>query len=903
MVQIFVPKQMKKIQKTLTFQDVQEDFLKSLKSFGDIDNKDFEDDIYMQLFFYAVLSNMKYMTVLFLHYGGQTLAKILMANKLYGNIKEFYQNNKNTEEKTLVFRLNRNEQYFESLALSMLNEYSQEQELFTRRVLCQELENYGSKSCLALAASTDHIDFVAHDTCQIMLTENTWCGRIVLKGDSWLMHGLQVVSCLVPPLFLLLEYKTREMEKVEGKAKIHYESNQLRSKLKSYRQEKETYSDKTKETLSRVYYKGRYFYESPITKCAVNVVSYFIFLGFFAFVLTHKLEKKIKFSEWIVGLYIIAFIFEEIRQIIQAPVGRTLTQKLKNYFSSFLNILDVIALTLFIVAFILRSYTDKLIETRLLYAADIFFWIIRLLSVFSISPELGPYVEMIRRMIVDLLYFVFVLAVFLLAYGIARFAILSPMNNSTLRAVTAIFSVPYKQMYADSLDEVVMKAPSGLTVFNMDYSTLVIPIAKILMAGYTLLAAVLLLNLLIARFSYIYDGVQGDSRKIWKFNRYFTMQEYQNRSAVPLPFSLFPNIHVLATTFLNSKCLSRPKKTSDFTIDEQDELFGFERECLITCLSMEEEQKQLRKQEKEQKKNRERLEKKEKQDELHPELTSRLNLIEDQLKGIIMKEPEGDTRKRLASACDFHTTLKADVHYPLTDTKRVFVNEENIPWEVEFEDYKPNTPKTFFPSNDTDSDHPRNPRGRTGVAGKGLLKTFGPNEIVETLLTRWKPGLTGIEIGSSGLKILQVLVVKETKSGTINIPIGPVTKCESHRQEELIPPILSALFHVEVLSDKGLWLDDERKSSYAERCQEILSHGLELYNGPIEDPRNTDEAWIESVVINYHDQDGRVISKYLESKLASQLNLEWMDVSTRIPLGWRYIDYLKKIAMHCNAQF
>lgn len=35
--------------------------------------------------------------------------------------------------------------------------------------------------------------------------------------------------------------------------------------------------------------------------------------------------------------------------------------------------------------------------------------------------------------------------------------------------------------------------------------------------------------------------------------------------------------------------------------------------------------------------SRERLEKKEKIDKLHPELTSRLNLIEDQLKGMIMK--------------------------------------------------------------------------------------------------------------------------------------------------------------------------------------------------------------------------------------------------------------------------
>lgn len=118
------------------------------------------------------------------------------------------------------------------------------------------------------------------------------------------------------------------------------------------------------------------------------------------------------------------------------------------------------------------------------------------------------------------------------------------MNDSTLTAATAIFSVPYKQMYADAMDEVglngknttqyhlfilrshdiwnelinpkvfslqqclqkqyqmfvFISAPANLTVFNTSYSTVVAPVAKILMAGYTLLAAVLLMNLLIARF-------------------------------------------------------------------------------------------------------------------------------------------------------------------------------------------------------------------------------------------------------------------------------------------------------------------------------------------------------------------------------------------------------------------
>ncbi|XP_057307881.1 transient receptor potential cation channel subfamily M member 7-like isoform X2 [Hydractinia symbiolongicarpus] len=882
----------------LTLEDMRKDFLDMLKDFGDINNEDFEDDVFMQLFFYAILSNMQWVIVLFLFYGGHALPKILLAYKLYGSMKDYYLNNKNTEEKWLINRLTSNEEYFGNLALDMLDECTKQQQFFTRRLLCQEPEHFGFKSCLALAASTRHIDFVSHDTCQLMLTEHWWCGRIVTKGDSWFIHGLKVFLCLLPPCFLFLQYKTREMEKVEGKTTLEYESNQLHSHLKGSVKEEKTRSESIKETVKEIYYKGKYFYDAPITKCASNVLSYFLFVGFFAFVVTHQLKDKVAVPEWIVAFYILAFIIEEFRQIVQAPVGRTYYQKFKNYFSSFENMLDVFALALFIGAFALRMYTDKLIEAHVLYAVDIFFWIIRLLSVFAISPELGPYVEMIRRMVTDLLYFVFVLAVFLLAYGIARFAILSPMNDSTFTAATAIFSVPYKQMYADAMDEVGLNAPANLTVFNTSYSTVVAPVAKILMAGYTLLAAVLLMNLLIARFSYVYDGVQVDSKKIWKFNRYFIMQEYQTRSAVPMPFSIIPNIYEIVKTLIFSSTCCPHSLFNDITEDEKSELAGFERECLALCTAKDISINRKSKHETLKKldaKNKEAL-----------NLPSRLESLEDDIRTLLMQDHDRLGRERALTKCDFDSNLKADVHYPLTATKRFFVTPQNVSWNVEFPEYAPNNVRAFFPSdddNDNTTDRPRNPLGRSGLVGKGLLKTFGSNEIVETIVTRWKPGLTGIELGANGLKILQVLVIKEIKSGTINIPIGPVTKCESHKSEELIPPILSTLFHIDILNDENLRLDDERKRYYTEKCEEILSKKEKLYDGAIEDPRNTDDAWIESVVINYHDQDGRVISKYLESKYASDLHLEWMDISSKIPLSWRYYDYLKKIALRCNAQF
>ena len=64
-----------------------------------------------------------------------------------------------------------------------------------------------------------------------------------------------------------------------------------------------------------------------------------------------------------------------------------------------MNILDVLTLSLYIVAFGLRMNEDTLPEARIFYAINVFLWVTRLLHVFTISPEIGPYVEMIVRMV------------------------------------------------------------------------------------------------------------------------------------------------------------------------------------------------------------------------------------------------------------------------------------------------------------------------------------------------------------------------------------------------------------------------------------------------------------------------------------------------------------------------
>lgn len=38
----------------------------------------------------------------------------------------------------------------------------------------------------------------------------------------------------------------------------------------------------------------------------------------------------------------------------------------------------------------------------------------------------------------------------------------------------------------------------------------------------------------------------------------------------------------------------------------------------------------------------------------------------------------------------------------------------------------------------------------------------------------------------------------------------------------------------------------------------LWDKGVELYRGYVDDPRNTDNAWIETVVVNFHDNDDRL---------------------------------------------
>ena len=64
---------------------------------------------------------------------------------------------------------------------------------------------------------------------------------------------------------------------------------------------------------------------------------------------------------------------------------------------------------------------------------------------------------------------------------------------------------------------------------------------------------------------------------------------------------------------------------------------------------------------------------------------------------------------------------------------------------------------------------PRNPRGRTGLAGRGLLGKWGPNHAADPIVTRWGP-----DKDEHGERPLQMVAIKRQDTGDWAIPGGMV---------------------------------------------------------------------------------------------------------------------------------
>ncbi len=193
-----------------------------------------------------------------------------------------------------------------------------------------------------------------------------------------------------------------------------------------------------------------------------------------------------------------------------------------------------------------------------------------------------------------------------------------------------------------------------------------------------------------------------------------------------------------------------------------------------------------------------------------------------------------------------HTKSRTEKHasYPV----RYFVPEDKIAWDIPFDSYQPTefTAPVVLDKNTLWADPqdisavthdftsfegdvkfnskgiPLNPIGRTGLKARGVLGKWGANFAVDGIVTTLNPSSNQLE----------VLTITRCDTGETALPGGMVDAGET------------------AMETRNRELGEEVSVTPADLANHLYEKTLG--SGYVDDPRNTDNAWMETTIIHTH---------------------------------------------------
>ena len=128
---------------------------------------------------------------------------------------------------------------------------------------------------------------------------------------------------------------------------------------------------------------------------------------------------------------------------------------------------------------------------------------------------------------------------------------------------------------------------------------------------------------------------------------------------------------------------------------------------------------------------------------------------------------------------------------------------------------------------------PLNPKGRTGMCERGLLGKWGPNHAADPIVTRYDPERP---------YQIQMVAIQRRDTSVWAIPGGMVDYGET----------VSATVRREFTEEAGNLPDEAQRETFERAIDELFAHGTIVYRGYVDDPRNTDNAWMETMAYHFH---------------------------------------------------
>ncbi|KAM4862758.1 transient receptor potential cation channel subfamily M member 2 isoform X2 [Urocitellus parryii] len=852
----------------------------------------FTMDPVRDLLIWAIVQNRRELAGIIWAQSQDCIAAALACSKI---LKELSKEEEDTDSSEEMLAL---ADEFEHRAIGVFTECYRKDEERAQKLLIRVSEAWGKTTCLQLALEAKDMKFVSHGGIQAFLTK-VWWGQLCVDNGLW-----RVILCMLafPLLFTgLVSFREKRLQALGGPAR------------------------------------ARAFFNAPVVIFHLNILSYFAFLCLLAYVLMVDFQPTPSWCECLIYLWLFSLVCEETRQLFYDPDECGLRKMASLYFSDFWNKLDVAAILLFIAGLTCRLIPSTLYPGRIILSLAFIMFCLRLMHIFTVSKTLGPKIIIVKRMMKDVFFFLFLLAVWVVSFGVAKQAIL--IHNES--RVDWIFRGVVYHSYLTIFGQI--PAYIDGVNFNMDQCSPngtdpykpkcpesdaagqapAFPewLTVLLLCLYLLFTNILLLNLLIAMFNYTFQQVQEHTDQIWKFQRHDLIEEYHGRPPAPPPFILLSHLQLLVKRVVLKIPAKRHKQLKN-KLEKNEEAALLSWEMYLKENYLQNRQCQLQQQPEQRIQDisskvdamvelldMDRVKRSSSVEQRLASLEEQVSQTTRALQWIVTTlkdsgfgseagvptlapqratdEPDAElgSRRQAEEAGDGYHVNARHLLYPNSPVTRFPVPNEKVPWQVEFAIYDP--PFYTAERKDTALVDPvgENPMGRTGLRGRGSLSCFGPNHALHPVVTRWRRNQDGAICRKSIKKMLEVLVVKRPLPELWALPGG------SREPGEKLPQKLKQIL---------------RRESWP-AVEDLLQQGVEVYKGYVDDPRNTDNAWIETVAISVHFQDHNDVElKRLNSYLHARdpgVSIRWQVVDRRIPLYANHKTLLQKAAALFGAHY
>ncbi|XP_071180089.1 transient receptor potential cation channel subfamily M member 8-like isoform X2 [Mytilus edulis] len=475
---------------------------------------------YKQLLIWSTLLLRQQMSNFALKMGGEPVTSTVAASRIHFSLAKYiHRNELSVKNKVLAYK-----EEFDELASDVLDECHSRDPIKAMMIAERRSPTWSNMTSMQMAASADNQTFLASVVCQNSIS-STWKRGI---GSSW--QKVFLVS-LFPFLAAtpLLDI------------------------------------DKLGDNKMSPTYKFLTFLTSPIAKFTYHSLMYLVFLVLFTyFVLVEFRTAYVTPIEVVCIIWIFTFIIDNVYTCLAFP-SPTLKGTIRDWFG-LLKFLDIGNCVLAVIAFVMHFEGSKAMEAKSIFCINAVVFYIRVLEVYTVNSRLGPKMVMIKKMMLELVMFILVLSIFLVSYGVASQGLMHLQRQSDWRILRDVIYFPYWQFYGELFleeidDDESCRAQLNITdgVPDVSFCRTYHWLVPVFLAAYLMIGNVLLLNLLIAIFSNVFQEVEVNSNRIWKYQMYMLVMEFDTKASLVPPLSIFIHIYLVVKWVFRHTCCKKAK--------------------------------------------------------------------------------------------------------------------------------------------------------------------------------------------------------------------------------------------------------------------------------------------------------------------------------------------------------